>query len=247
MADYKSTHTGAEIDAGIDKAVTAETNWSLLMANLGIGRWANQTIVGDWTTSSTAFSDSLASCYTNISRMFAYSTFLLSGDTYHFPAFPLVSYAEHTFRGISGIKNIVLGSFPVIHSSNFMFAYNKDIESVTLEEGAVFKPYQWHDMFRGCTNLVHVGKLDGSAIAKGWLGDLSFVDCSKLKKVEIQHITRNIKISDSTAFEEADLVEIISNLDAVTTTQTLTMGTTNLTKLTDDEKKVATDKGWVLA
>lgn len=224
-----------------------DTNWNLLMDNLGVGRWANQTIVGDWTTSSTTFSDNLAPNYTNISRMFGYATFNLNGDTYHFPSFPLVTYAEHTFRNVSGIKNIVLGSFPKIHSSNFMFAYNTDVESITLEEGAVFKPYQWHDMFRGCTNLVHVGKFDGSGVAKNWLGDLSFVNCYKLKQIEIQHIGYNLQISDSTAFEESDLVEIISNLDTVTTTQTLTMGATNLAKLTDEEKKVATDKGWTLA
>lgn len=29
--------------------------------------------------------------------------------------------------------------------------------------------------------------------------------------------------------------------------QKLTLGTANLAKLTDDEKKVATDKGWTLA
>jgi hypothetical protein len=32
-----------------------------------------------------------------------------------------------------------------------------------------------------------------------------------------------------------------------TTTKTLTIGSTNLAKLTDAEKKIATDKGWTLA
>jgi hypothetical protein len=32
-----------------------------------------------------------------------------------------------------------------------------------------------------------------------------------------------------------------------TTTKTLTIGSTNLAKLTDAEKKIATDKGWILA
>ena len=75
-----------------------------------------------------------------------------------------------------------------------------------------------------------------------------FVACSKLKDLSgLKHINHDLDISASTQFEEADLVEIISNLNTVTTTKTLTMGATNLAKLTDAEKKVATDKGWILA
>lgn len=40
---------------------------------------------------------------------------------------------------------------------------------------------------------------------------------------------------------------VINGLQTVTTKPTLTLGTTNLAKLTDEEKKVATDKGWTLA
>ena len=54
-------------------------------------------------------------------------------------------------------------------------------------------------------------------------------------------------ISASTQFETADLVTILNNLATVTTSQTLTMGATNLAKLSDEQKKIATDKGWTLA
>ena len=40
---------------------------------------------------------------------------------------------------------------------------------------------------------------------------------------------------------------VINGLQTVTTTQKLTLGATNLAKLTDGEKKIATDKGWTLA
>ena len=53
-------------------------------------------------------------------------------------------------------------------------------------------------------------------------------------------------ISASTKFEESDLVTILNNLATVTNTKTLTMGATNLAKLTDDEKAIATNKGWTL-
>lgn len=43
------------------------------------------------------------------------------------------------------------------------------------------------------------------------------------------------------------LMVVINGLQTVTETQTLTLGTANLAKLTDDEKQIATNKGWTLA
>lgn len=40
---------------------------------------------------------------------------------------------------------------------------------------------------------------------------------------------------------------IINGLQTVTTTQTLSLGSTNLAKLTEAEKQIAIDKGWTLA
>ena len=57
----------------------------------------------------------------------------------------------------------------------------------------------------------------------------------------------NLKISSSTKFTESALVEILNNLATVTSTKKLTMGSTNLAKLTDAEKAIATNKGWTLA
>ena len=53
----------------------------------------------------------------------------------------------------------------------------------------------------------------------------------------------SFNISSSTAFTKEALVEILNNLATVTTTQTLTMGATNLAKLTDEDKAIATNKG----
>ena len=40
---------------------------------------------------------------------------------------------------------------------------------------------------------------------------------------------------------------VINGLQTVTSTKTLTLGSTNLAKLTDEEKQIATNKGWTLA
>ena len=70
-----------------------------------------------------------------------------------------------------------------------------------------------------------------------------------LKTIKLRDYPVSFDISSSTAFEESDLVEILNNLMDLTgkQSQTLTMGATNLAKLTDAEKAIATNKNWTLA
>lgn len=51
---------------------------------------------------------------------------------------------------------------------------------------------------------------------------------------------------EHTILDNTSLMSLINNLDATETSRTLNLGSTNLAKLTDDEKLVATNKGWTL-
>ena len=42
------------------------------------------------------------------------------------------------------------------------------------------------------------------------------------------------------------MIDIIDNLATVSSTQTLTLGATNLAKLTTEQIQIATDKGWTV-
>ena len=77
----------------------------------------------------------------------------------------------------------------------------------------------------------------------------AFMYCDNLKTIKLKDFPVSFDISASTQFEESDLVEILNNLMDLTgkTSQTLTMGATNLAKLTDEEKTIATNKNWTLA
>ena len=249
MADYKSTHTGAEIDAGIDKAVTAESNWSLLMTNLGIGRWANQAFYDFAFSSTSYFYDNLMPYYTNFSRFMANSYWVYRENGTEYRAnmvfdsdFPN-TYCDfsYAFYGIK-MKSIEL---PNLNASTLFFAFsNNTLESIKIKDGCKVNTTNMMYVFYNCPNLTEIGAIDCS----NCYNFSNFISNSpKVKSIHIKHFKVSFDISPSTAFEKADLVEIISNLETVTTTQTLSMGTTNLAKLTDDEKKVATDKGWVLA
>lgn len=74
-----------------------------------------------------------------------------------------------------------------------------------------------------------------------------FTSCRNLKSILMTNIGTNLDISASTRFDREDLVLILNNLKTVTTTKTLKMGATNLAKLTDEDKLIATNKGWTLA
>ena len=99
-------------------------------------------------------------------------------------------------------------------------------------------------MFYGCSKLTTIPQFDMSSVTNM---NYMFYDCKSIKSILMYGMKVSFEISSSTQFEESDLVTILNNLATVTSTQTLTMGSTNLAKLTDEEKAIATNKGWTLA
>ena len=91
------------------------------------------------------------------------------------------------------------------------------------------------------------------------LGALDLSNCTKTTMAfggataleNIEFVPNTIPISIDFSYckklTHDSLMSIINGLAVVETTQTLTLGTTNLAKLTDEEKAIATEKGWSLA
>lgn len=123
-------------------------------------------------------------------------------------------------------------------------------------------------MFNGCYNLITIPLLDTSKVTTmsqmfSWCYKLTsiprldvskvtnmyniFNACSELTEIHMTGMKVKFDISSSTKFTREALLEILNNLATVTSTQTLTMGATNLAKLTDEDKQIATNKGWTLA
>ena len=101
-----------------------------------------------------------------------------------------------------------------------------------------------------CTRFSIIGCNSLKSIPAYDLSNITSINISNLYKLEEFHATGmkvSFNISSSTLFTREALVEILNNLATVTTTQTLTMGATNLAKLTDEDKAIATNKGWTLA
>ena len=102
-------------------------------------------------------------------------------------------------------------------------------------------------MFAGCSSVtsLNLGNWDISKVTNL----SSFVsNCSQLNSF---YAPKNINVSlsnftASTLLTSEHLMSIINNLNTVSSTQTLTIGATNLAKLTSNEIKIATDKGWTI-
>jgi surface protein len=74
-----------------------------------------------------------------------------------------------------------------------------------------------------------------------------FYSCSKLTNLDApKNISASISFSSCTKLTHDSLMSIINNLATVTSSKTLTLGATNLAKLSEEEKAIATNKGWTL-
>ena len=179
---------------------------------------------------------------------------------------PSCSYLFYSYQGTS--LDSVLNSldFSEVTNMNGMFHFCQQLTSIPLLNTS--KVTNMGDMFNECENLTSIPQLDTSNVtdmnymfsncpkltsipqldaSKVTNMNGIFNNCRGLKEIHMTGMKTSFYISASTKFTESALVEILNNLATVTSTQTLTMGSTNLAKLTDEEKAIATNKGWTLA
>lgn len=145
-------------------------------------------------------------------------------------------------------KCVSLETIPIFNTENvtkFDQTFYECTKLTSIQLNVTSKVKQFPGVFTRCTKLTTITPMDLSGItAQIWVSNV-FDYCSSLKSIVLSGLKYNCNISHSTQFEREDLVTILNNLG--TATATLTMGSTNLAKLTDDDKAIATAKGWTLA
>ena len=103
--------------------------------------------------------------------------------------------------------------------------------------------------FFGCESLTDVPLLDFSNVTSIIF---AFNNCYKLVNLGgFKNLKCSLNLSSSDRLTVDSLMNVINNLydfvgNGESTTRTLQLGTTNLNKLTAEQKAVATNKGWVL-
>ena len=105
--------------------------------------------------------------------------------------------------------------------------------------------YQNGQLF-GSSGLISVETLDFSNL----LNDYTTYDAlgtPKLVNLKIKGtISKSMRLSENTSLSVASLMNIINALETIDG-KTLILGTTNLAKLTDEQKAIAINKGWTLS
>ena len=165
--------------------------------------------------------------------------------------FSNVKKMEFTFNYCYG-----LGSIPQFDTSNvttFYDCFNFCNSLVTIPELNTSKATNVSGMFTGCTSLMSIPLLDFGNVTNisnlfGYSDMKTLTDLGGFKNLKI-NFTYGLNYLPNLTVQS--LMNVINNLydfraNGESTTRTLQLGTTNLNKLTEEQKAVATNKGWSL-
>ena len=185
---------------------------------------------------------------TNMSYAFAFCKALKK-----IPLFDVskVTSAEGMFYFCKNLREIPEGmTFPKLVKTGGQYGMF-EISGIThISEGMIpGKLVDANKMFSGCSNLTEISKLDLSEITqnnKAW-GIVS--NCVSLTTLGgFIGLKVDLSLASCSNLTHDSLLNVINEAADVTSSpKTLTLGSTNLAKLTDEEKAIATSKGWTLA
>ena len=101
-------------------------------------------------------------------------------------------------------------------------------------------------MFYNCSNLTTVPELNAQNLSYDSSLEAIFTGCTKLVSIGLYGFTRSIDIS-STALGHDALVAFLNQAGTAKSGARISMGSVKLALLSDEEKAIATNKGWQLA
>ena len=168
-------------------------------------------------------------------------------DCMSLTSFPMLDLHNGTNFQSAWYNCNALTEFPAINTSNGSVFYMtwtfcsslKEFPLINTAKGTNFD-YTWGY----CTSLTSFPQLDlssGTNFSDAWRS------CSNLTNLGgFGAISADFSLSDSPKLTVESIMNVI-NQAATVTGKTMTLGSTNLAKLTDEQKAVATNKGWTLA
>ena len=183
---------------------------------------------------------------TSMTYMFYACKSLTSLDLSRFDTSEVTSMA-YMFSSCNNLTSLDLSGFDTgkVTSMAYMFYACSGLTSLDLSMFDTSEVIYMANMFNGCSKLT---SLDLSGFNTSNVTNMSsmFEKCSSLTNLDsMQNISVSLDLSD-TILDVTSLLDVIDNLTTVTTTQTLTLGSTLLAKLTEDQIAIATNKGWTV-
>ena len=131
---------------------------------------------------------------------------------------------------------------------NSCFSRCSALSSLTLPEGFGQNLTTASGIFYNCEAMtsLHLPAGFGQKVKRAF--NRVFNGCYSLETITGNPVfNASLILSESPKLTHDSIMVVINGLQTVTTTQTLTLGSENLAKLTEADKKIATDKGWTLA
>ena len=162
-------------------------------------------------------------------------------------SFRIVNISNATNLNFAWYRCESLTEFPLINTSkvtNFASAWDNcskltEFPALNMSSGTNFK-MTWN----GCSALTTIPQLD---LSKGTDFTYAWLYCENLTNIGgFGAIKQSIDLSASAKLTVYSMMNIINQAGTVTG-KTMKFGSTNLAKLTDAQKAVATSKGWSLA
>ncbi len=147
------------------------------------------------------------------------------------------------FRDCQSLTNVILHD-NITHISFGCFFTCTSLTSITLPNGVVLVG---DNAFNTCRSLTTINL--PSSVKEVF--KTSFINCTSLTNVTLGNNfnCNNLDLSASTKYSVDTLVAMLTALAdrSNQSAYTLTLGATNLAKLSDEQKAIATDKNWTLA
>ena len=193
--------------------------------------------VSGWDTSSA----------TSMMRMFNGCSGLTSLDLSNWDTSNVTNMID-MFRTCSNLTSLDTSNWDTSSVTNMSNMFNgcSRLTSLDLSNWGTSNVIDTYGMFQNCFSLtsVDLSNWDTSSLIST---TIMFSNCRGLISLKWTNWMLTIDISGSAKLTSECLKDLLSNLATVTNGQTLTLGSTNLAKLTDSEKAIAINKGWTLA
>lgn len=171
-----------------------------------------------------------------------------------FPAGPVVvdwsaaKSLNYCFYGCTSLAALALpdGFGSAAESLIYCFEDCSSLAALTLPDGFGGVATDLTECFYGCASLAELNLPDGFGAA-ALNADACFGRCFALKNITgAIRFPVSFDLSGCTKLTHDSLMNVVDGLVEVEG-KTLRLGTDNLAKLTDEEKAIATGKGWTLA
>lgn len=152
-----------------------------------------------------------------------------------------VTNMENMFNGCSRLTNIPELITSNVTSMENLFSNCSSLTSIPQLDTS--KNTSMSMMFSNCSKLTTIPQLDASNVSDMYL---TFNNCTSLTSIGMYGFRYSVKI-DSTALGHDALVAFLNQAGtAYNSSQKITMGSSKLALLNDEEKAIATNKGWQL-